>query len=81
MHTCKICEIVDESCIYTILTCSNCNGKYVVNSKECDIAIQNIKEKLNASSNVNKLNANKLYLVSSSILASNSNIEAMELQY
>ena len=76
LHTCKICEIVGESCIHTILICSNCNGKHAVNSKECDIAIKNAKEKSNVSSNVNEPQ-----LVSSSIPASNSNIEAMELQY
>jgi len=39
LHTCKICEIVGESCIHTILICSNCNGKHAANSKECDIVI------------------------------------------
>src|SRR6266516_7573366 len=28
LHTCKICEIIGESCIHTILICNNCNDNH-----------------------------------------------------
>jgi hypothetical protein len=91
LHTCKICEIVGDSCIHTILKCSNCGENHAANSKECNL-IQNAKERLNAifASNAKNLNANSSpvlnvnsspILIPSSALNSNSNIQNMELEY
>src|SRR5947208_1942532 len=35
LHICKICEVVESTCIHTALKCDNCAGNHAANSKEC----------------------------------------------
>ena len=74
LHTYKICEIVGESYIHTILIYNNCNGNHAANSKKYNIIITIIK-----NANINpQLNLN-LNLESSLSLILDSNSDSMEI--
>src|SRR6266480_5483611 len=66
LHICKICEVVESTCIHTALKCGNCADNHAANSKECTLfAIKksDLNSDLNLQSNIE----------SSSILTSDSN--------